>query len=463
MEKNLSLPEDEEFDEENGLSSEAFKSLLHQLYEGDVNGLQEEISFMHEALVAEFLEKISTEDRKDLLPLISKSLEPEVFAWLAPEVRQQILDVLEPKDIGRIVALLDSDDALDLISYLDEDLQRQVLSEVSAHTRAMVEQGLSFPEASAGRLMQREVVSIPRFWTVGKTLDYLKATADTPDGFYDVFVVDALHRLVGRLPLSRLIKNSRSVKLESLADEDVHAIDVNLDQEEVAMRFRRFGLVCAPVVDEQGVLLGVITVDDIVHVIDEEAGEDILKLGGVVDTDIHSSILTTSRLRFSWLFINLLTALLASWVISFFEETLTKAVVLAVLMPIVASMGGNAGTQTVTVVVRALATRDITDANALRVLYKELAVGVANGLLFAVLMALCVWAWYGQWRIGLVMGMAMMVNLLAASLAGTLIPLALDKLRFDPAISSTVFLTTVTDIIGFFAFLGFASLMLSWL
>jgi magnesium transporter len=310
--------------------------------------------------------------------------------------------------------------------------------------------------------MQRELVAVPDYWTVGKAIDWLRAEPDLPDEFFSLFIVDSARRPMGQVSLSQVLRSKRPVRLADLvAGEEVHTIPATMDQEEVTHLFRRSGFVSAPVVDDEGKLVGVITLDDVVDVIDEEAEEDIFRLGGVGEgTDLYRDVATTTRSRFSWLFVNLITALLASSVISLFESTIHAVVALAVLMPIVASMGGNAGTQTLTIAVRALAMRELTGDNARRVLWKEVLVGTINGLLFAVIAGGVAWLWFDDLDLGLVIAAAMIVNLVAAALAGTLIPLGLARLKVDPAVASGVFLTTVTDVIGFFAFLGLAWLVI---
>ena len=326
--------------------------------------------------------------------------------------------------------------------------------------RAAVEQGLTYPEDTAGRLMQRELVAIPEFWTIGQTIDYLRAKPDLPDEFYDLFIIDPRFAPVGSIPLSRVLRSKRGVLLTELRMKELHLIPVDMDQEEVGFRFRQYNLVSAPVVDANGRLVGVITVDDVVDVLEEEAEEDILRLGGVQETDLFQPPLRTGLRRFPWLLINLGTAVLASIVIAQFEEAIERVVALAVLMPIVASMGGNGGTQTVTVVVRALATREITTANALRVLGKELAVGGLNGLLFLLTGVLVAVVWFGDTMLGVLFGVALLITLVFAALAGVAIPVLFDRIGVDPAVASGVFMTTVTDVVGFLSFLGLASLYL---
>jgi magnesium transporter len=363
--------------------------------------------------------------------------------------------------IAAAIAELDTDDALFLVEGLDEAGQRAVLRAIDPADRALLEQGLDFPEDSAGRLMQRELVAVPPHWTVGQVIDFLRAGGALPDDFYEIYVVDPRHRPIGTIALSRLLRTGRPVKLMEMMSREFQTIAATTHQEEVANLFRRYGLVSAPVVSETGRLIGAVTVDDVVDVIDEEAGEDILRLGGVVpDTGIFRPVREIVAARVTWLGVNLATAFLAAAVIGLFEATLQTIVALAVLMPIVAGMGGNAGTQALTTVVRAIAVREVSFADGWRVLRKEVLVALLNGLVFALLTGAIAWAWYRQPEIGAVIAAAMILNLVAAGCAGSLIPLTLERLGFDPAIASPVFLTTVTDCVGFFVFLGLATVFL---
>lgn len=409
----------------------------------------------------DLLNKASESDREELLRRFGALLDPYVFSELDPELRRNCLEILTPDAVARIVSELDSDDALDLILPLEEESRREIIRKLSYKDRAALEKGLAFPEESAGRLMQREFVAIPQFWTVGKTIDYLRAADETlPDDFFDLFVIDPTHRVVGEIPLSRLVRARRTEKLEDLALESTHPIPATMDQEEVAYIFKAEDLTSAPVVDDDDKLIGVITIDDVVDVITEEAQEDIMNLGGTTQGDFYRDITEVSFSRGRWLFINLLTAIFASAVISLFEATIEEIVALAVLMPIVASMGGNAGTQTLTVAVRALATRELSSANAWRVVGKETLIGTINGSGFAVITGVVAALWFANPMLGVVIGAAMIVNLIAAGLFGAVIPITLEKFGADPAVSSSVFLTTVTDVVGFFAFLGLASIFL---
>ena len=446
---------------EYGLDDEAVRKVVAWLDEGELEAVRAFASELYEADEADLIEQLDPEHRRQLLDILRDDLDAEVFIHLRPSIRGELLTFLSPPEIARAIADLDSDDAIELVQDIDEDRQREVLAHLSARLRALVEQGLTFPEYSAGRLIQREVVALPQFWTVGKTIDYMRAAGEQlPDAFFVIYVVDPLHRVVGAVALSELVRSKRSKKLGEIQDPDIQTIPAEMDQEEVADVFRRYSLVSAPVVDDGGRLLGVIMVDDIVDVIDEEAEEDLLKLSGVAESDIYTTTFETLKSRFAWLFVNLLTAALASMVIGLFEDTINRVVALAVLMPIVASMGGNAGTQTLTVAVRALAMRELSTNTAWRVVVKEVLVASLNGIIFAVISGLFASFWFGMPMLGVVIGLAMIANLFAAGLSGVLIPLTLDRLGADPAVASSVFLTTVTDIVGFFSFLGLAAWIL---
>jgi magnesium transporter len=409
---------------------------------------------------AAVLEQVSEPERDALVELLKRDLDPEVLTELDEDVRDDVLEQLDSHEIAAAARNLETDDAASLLEDLPDEERREVLAELSADERAEIETALAYPEDSAGRMMQRSLVKVPQSWTVGQVIDYCREAGDLPEDVYDLFVVDRSGRLKGSVPLGRMLRTKRPVPITELVDPDIPSVPVTADKAEVAHLFRDQNLVSCPVVDDRRRLVGVIMVDDVVDVIDEEAEEDLLKMGGVGHDDMHANTVRTVRLRGLWLAVNLLTAVIASLVIGEFEGAIEKIVALAVLMPIVASMGGNAGTQTVTVAVRALAMGELTAANALRFVAKEIAVGGLNGMIFALIMGLAVIVWYHDWRLGAVIGAAMICNLLAAALAGTLIPLGLQKFGVDPAVSSTVFLTTVTDVIGFLAFLGLATLFL---
>ncbi|MAF95541.1 MAG: magnesium transporter [Rhodospirillaceae bacterium] len=420
---------------------------------------------LHPADAADLLERLGPDERAHVVEILRDDFDPEILSELDETVRDHVVECLGVENVAAVIAGMESDDALEVIEELDEDEQQQVLDAIPPGDRTLIKEGLTYPEDSAGRLMQREVVTVPEFWTVGETIDFLRQSADSGDDelparFYDVFIVDPAHRPVGSLTLSRLLRTRRPVAVADIMDTEMKLLPVATDQEEVAYVFRQRDLVSAPVVDDGGRLVGAITIDDVVDVIDEEHEEDIMRLGGVKEDDLYEATMDTTRSRFGWLLINLGTAILASIVIGLFDATIEQMVALAVLMPIVASMGGNAGTQTLTVAVRALAMKELTAANAGRVIGKELLVGALNGVLFAALIGAVAWIWFGSGTLGVVIGLAMIVNMLVAGLAGTTIPLMLYRIGVDPAVASSVFLTTVTDVVGFFVFLGLAALIL---
>ncbi len=415
---------------------------------------------LHFAEIADLLEQIDPDRRARLVDILAPDFAPEILPELDETVREEVAGRLGTQRLANAVLGLEADDALALLVALGESGQRRVMQAIPAALRAELAQGLAYPEDSAGRLMQRDLVAVPSFWTVGETIDYLREADSLPDDFYDIFVVDPCHRPVGTVASSHVLRTRRPVPMRDVARREVVAVPLAMDQEEVAYLFAQKDLVSAPVVDDSGRLIGVITVDDVVDVIHEEAEEDLMRLGGVTETDLFAAVLDTGKARFSWLFVNLITAVAASIVIWLFEATIERVVVLAVLMPIAASMGGNAGTQSLTVAVRAIAMRDLTSANALRVVEKELLVGLLNGLSFALIVGSIAWLWSGDAWIGLIMAGAMLITLVIAGLAGTAIPFALSQAGIDPAIASGVLLTTVTDVIAFFAFLGLAAWLL---
>ena len=400
------------------------------------------------------------EQRGLLIATLGDDFKTGALPELDESVRDQVIEAMPSAQVAEAIQQLDSDDAVYLIEDLDKEDQSDILAKLPSFERAALERSLEYPEDSAGRIMQTDLIAVPPFWSVGQTIDFMSEADDLPDRFYEVFVVDPAYHLIGSAALNRLLRAKRTATVETITDRDIHPILAEADQEEVARQFERYNLTSAPVVDTDHRLVGVITADDVVEVVQEEASEDILHMGGVAGESVSDSVWQTTRLRFTWLLANLATAILASAVISLFDATIEQMVALAVLMPIVASMGGNAGTQTMTVAVRALATQDLGAANALRVIGRETAVGILNGLMFAVIMGGIVYFWFGSDQLGLVIGVAMIVNLIAAAVAGILIPLGLDALGLDPAIASGVFVTTVTDVVGFFAFLGLAALWL---
>ncbi|WP_158047515.1 magnesium transporter [Skermanella pratensis] len=410
--------------------------------------------------LADLLESLDPRERAQVVRTVRDTFDPTVLTELDDSVRLEVVEQFETSDLAAAIAHLESDDALYLIETLDEDRRIAVMQAMPAAFRAILEQGLAYPESSAGRLMQRDVVAVPGFWTVGEVIDFLRRSQGLPDDFYDLFVVDPAHRPVGTVPTSRVLRNPRGTKVSEIMEDRGLSVPTTMDQEQVADIFRRNDLISVPVVDAAGRVVGAITVDDIVDVIDEEAEEDLLGLARTGERDIYASPLRTARRRQSWLLITLVNTILASIVISRFEGAIERIVALAVLMPIVAAMGGNAGMQVITVMVRALAARDLAAGGTWRVVGKEVVVGVLNGIVFATIMGTIATLWFGDIGLGLVLASAMMFNMVWAGLAGTLIPLTLERFRIDPAVAAGPFLTTTTDVLGFFVFLGLASAFL---
>lgn len=439
--------------------------ILDAIAADEYDRVRDLVAELHYADFADLLERLSPDDRERLIGIVRANFDPEVLSELDEIVREHVLEVLGVKHAANAISELDSDDALMVMEEMDEARQKELLEQIPDEERSFIEEGLGYPEDSAGRLMQREVVTVPSHWNVGQCIDFIRRKADAgedelPSIFYDIFVIDARRHPVGAVSLSALLRSRRQVPVTEVMEEEMHEIPVATDQEDVAFLFRQRDLVSAPVIDDHGRLVGAITIDDVVDVIHEEHEEDIMRMGGVIEDDLYHASISTARARFSWLVVNLLTAILASMVIGVFDATIEEVVALAVLMPIVASMGGNAGTQTLTVTVRALATKELTAANASRVISKEIIVGCFNGIAFAVLSGLVAWLWFGSSTLGIVIASAMVINMVIAGLAGTTIPIMLERFGADPAIASSVFLTTVTDVVGFFAFLGLAALIL---
>ncbi len=451
---------DEDRERDYGLDPDLVAGVIESLEAGDRVGVLTHLRDLHIADIADIMEQIDPEDRRRLIDLVWADIDQEFLVEVEEGVRDDILAYLAPEKLAGVVKDLESDDAVYLLEDLDEARRHEVLAALEPADRAAVSMALEQPEYTAGRLMQTDFVKAPAFWTVGQMIDYLRATEDLPEPFYDVIIVDPAAKPIGKVPLGTLIGARRPVILESLMSRDFRTIHVRDPQEDVAYAFNQYHLISAPVVDDAGRAIGVITIDDAMDVLEEEASEDILRLGGVGDEEISDGVWEITRRRLPWLAANLVTAILAAAVIGLFEATIQQVVALAILMPIVASMGGIAGTQSLTVAVRALATRDLTATNAYRVIMREAGAGVVNGVVFAVLMGGVAWAWFGQPMIGGLIAVAMVINLFAAALSGTLIPLGLERAGVDPALASGTFVTTVTDVVGFFAFLGLATLVL---
>ena len=461
LDQNISNNDDSNFKSLYGLTPVVENTIINAISNKNARSLKKLIEPLHPADQADMLERLTDEQISDFLGLLGKSLDPEVLVYLDLNVQEKVIDFIGPKALAKAIPELHSDDAVEILQELEEADRNVIIKQLPKSDRILVEEALSFPESSAGRLMQREFLAFPGSWTVGQTIDHMRdQPQDNEDNFYSVYIVDPAHRLLGVISLSRLLSAKRPVRLNNLMEANPRSVNVETDQEEVSLLFQQYGLVNMPVIDKVGRLLGVIIVDDIVDVINEEAEEDLQGLTGVSNLSITASFVETIKGRFSWLILNMFTAILASTVIGLFQEEIEKLVALAVLMPIVASMGGNAGTQTVTVAVRALATRQLNYTNLQKFVLKETWLGLVNGFLFAVLSVLLAYLWFGDKQIALIMGLAMIANLLFAGVLGTLIPLTLEKFNIDPAISSSVFLTTATDVIGFFTFLGLSALVI---
>jgi magnesium transporter len=455
------IEEESEQDQLLGLTHDVVQEFRAAIEHGLDDHVRQMAGEMHAADIADLIEQLSAKHRIVFLAVMGSLLDPEVYSDLDEAVRDELVDDMEPEEIAAVVSELEIDDAVYLLEDLESDEQQEVLRAIPVEDRAVLEEGLSFAEDTAGRLMQRDLIAVPDLWTVGQTIDFLRDDDDLPDEFYEIFVVDPRHHPIGTLPLNRAMRNKRDVLVSDIMEKEQTLIPVDLDQEEVAYLFKQYHLTSAAVVNKSGRLIGMITVDDIVDVIHEEAEEDILRLGGVAEDDLFDTVLATTRTRFSWLLVNLFTAILASVAIGFFDAAMEEIIALAILMPIVASMGGNAGTQTLTVAVRALATKELTSSNMYRILSKETIVSALNGSIFAVLIGAVAWAWFGSSAIGVIISIAMIVNLLVAGVAGMMIPITLDRLDIDPAVASSVFVTTITDLVGFVAFLGLATIVLT--
>lgn len=445
--------------DEEGHLNHAFIQAVEAILEAeDAIGLLKLAGKLHEADTGDLIESLGEADRARFVRLLGDDFDYTALTETDEAVRLKLLETLPNEDIAEGLGDLDSDDAVYILEDMDAEDQAEILGELPYADRAQLQRALDYPESSAGRRMQTEFIAVAPFWTVGQTIDYMREARDLPDSFYEIYVVDPTFRLLGAVALDKILRTTRGEKVTSIMTETRHGVLATEDQEEVARRFERYNLVSSAVVDENERLVGILTVDDIVDVIQEEAEEDLRALAGVGDEEISDSVLTIARSRLTWLVVNLGTAVLASIIIALFEDTIEAMVALAVLMPIVASMGGNAGTQTMTVAVRGIATQELGARNMLRVLRREVLVGFLNGLALAVLIGLTAWAWFQSPGLGIVIAGSIIINMLFAGLSGLLIPIALDKVNVDPAIASSVFVTTVTDVVGFFAFLGIAAL-----
>ncbi|MEO1139705.1 MAG: magnesium transporter [Pseudomonadota bacterium] len=443
------------------LDRQAVGRIMYAVDIGDQAMLWGELDPLHAADIADLLEQSNAFDRRRLIELYGHEFDGDVLSELDESIREEVIGLLRPEVLADAVRDLESDDVVDLVEDLEDEQAAAILDVLEDSDRTLVEQSLNYPEYSAGRLMQREVVMAPEHWNVGEAIDYLRNQENLPEQFYHIVLVDPRLKPVGNVTLGKLMASRREVLLTSIMEDTFHVIPVTQDEGDVAYAFNQYHLISAPVVDETERLVGVITIDDAMVVLDEEHEEDILRLAGVSEEgSLSDRVIDTTKRRFPWLAVNLVTAILASLVIAQFEAAITQIVALAVLMPIVASMGGNAGTQSLTVAVRAIATKDLTGSNVWRFIRREVLVGLVNGLIFAVVMGIVGVLWFGGPELGYVIGAAMVINLVMAGLAGTVIPVMLERLGVDPALASGAFVTTVTDVVGFFAFLGLAAVVL---
>lgn len=454
----VDLAPDPQLDRDDRLKPSFVRRVLDAVEARDDERARALVEPLHPADIADLFELTPAEERAPLARALTDLLDADVFAEMNDYVREDLIDALEPAQVAEIAAELDTDDAVAIIEDLEPAEQREVLRAMEPDDRAAIEEALSYPEESAGRLMQRELIAVPEHWTVGDAIDYLRGHDELTTDFWEIFVVDTGHKPIGTVALSWVLRTQRDVPMAQVMKREQTLIPVGMDQEEVALRFQKYALISAAVVDPSGRLVGMITVDDIVHIIQEEAGEDTLLLSGAGDGDINEPILSTIRTRMWWLFVNLGTAILASAVVAAFQDTISRLVTLAVLMPIVAGMGGNAATQTMAVTVRALATNQLTGSNSWWMIAREWWIASANGIGLGALMAVGCQLVYHDWGLSGVLFAAMLINSLNAGLSGVLIPIGLDKLRIDPAVTSTVFVTTMTDVMGFFSFLGLATI-----
>jgi magnesium transporter len=446
-------------DQDGEIRHEFVEEISRAIHTANTPWLRAIVAELHEADLGDLIAALEPDDRVSLVELTGADFDFAALNEVDDTVREEILEELQPETVAEGVRELESDDAVELLEGLDEEDKVEILEKLPPSERVALERSLLYPENSAGRRMQTEFIAVPPDWTVGQAIDYMRDTPDLPDRFYEIYVIDSAQHWQGAVSLDALLRARRTVPLADLIDEDRRRVSVMDDQEEVARLFGKYNLVAVPVVDTVNRLVGVITVDDVVDVIEEEADEDLKALGGVTrHEELSDNVWTIAKGRFNWLLVNLATAFLASSVLGLFEGQLEKMVALAVLAPIVASQGGNAATQTMTVAVRALATRELGSSNAFRVVMREGLVGLVNGLAFAVITGVAAVAWFRIPGLGVVIGLAIICNLVAGALGGILIPMVLERVRADPAVASGTFVTTVTDVVGFFSFLGIATL-----
>jgi magnesium transporter len=444
-------------DADDRLKPEFVSAVIDAVDDGDAETARKLVEPLHPADIADLIELAPDDRRAQLAAALGDLVGAEVLSELNDYVRDTVVEALDPEHLAELASELDTDDAVAIIEDLDDEDQQAVLDAMEPEDRAAIQSALAYPEESAGRLMQRDLVAVPEYWTVGQTIDFMRDDSDLTADFWEIFVVDAAHRPIGTCQLSWVMRCPRDIAMADVMKREQTLIPVDMDQEEVALRFQKYALISAAVVDPAGRLAGMITVDDIVHIIQEEAGEDILRLSGAGDGDINEPVMDSYKARVRWLLSNLLTALIASTVIGYFEGTIQKMVALATLMPIVAGVGGNAGSQTMAVTVRALATNQITASNSWRTILREIRVAVLNGLTIALVIGLGVTLFFGNPQLGAVIAAAMLTNIVTAGIAGAAVPLIFDRANIDPAVASSIFVTMITDSMGFLAFLGLAT------
>ena len=423
----------------------------------DIKFINQTLEDLHPSDVANLIENLSSETRAKLIEIEEFDIDPEIFVEINESIQTEILQLLSLDSIAKIIKRLESDNAISILENLNIEKKNSVLDKLPPKDRFLLEEGLSYPEDSAARIMQREFTAVPSDWSVGQTIDYLRESKDLPEEFLEIFVVDNEFKPIGIVPSSRVLRTPREKKMNSIMREMPVLISVNMDKEEVGHAFENYNLVSAGVVNKNNKLVGMITADDVVTVVQEEAEEDVLRLAGVGDEEITDSVLIKTKRRFNWLLLNLFTALLATWVISLFGASIEQMVALAFLMPIVASMGGNAGMQTLAVTIRAIATKELSSGNFNKIVGKEFLIGILNGIIFAIITAIIVQFWFQELKLSLLIGISMVLNMIVAGLFGILVPVSLKKANIDPALASSVFVTTITDVIGFLSFLGIGS------
>ncbi len=438
-------------------NKEFISTFTEKIQSADIKFINQTLKDLHESDIANLIENLSNETRTKLIELEEFNINPDIFIELNESVQSEVLQVLSTSSITNIIKRLESDDSIKILENLDKNKKDEVLEKLPPKDKFLLEEGLSYPEDSAARIMQREFTAVPSNWSVGQTIDYLRENKDLPKEFLEIFIVDNEFKPVGTVPSSRVLRTSRDSKMNSIMIAMPVLLSVNMDKEEVGHTFESYNLVSAGVVNKDNKLVGMITADDVVTVVQEEAEEDALRLAGVGDEEITDSVIIKTKRRFNWLLLNLFTALLATWVISNFGASIEQMVALAFLMPIVASMGGNAGMQTLAVTIRAIAKQELSSNNFNRVVGKEFIIGVLNGIIFAIITAIIVHLWFKQINLSILIGVSMILNMIVAGLFGILVPVSLKKMSIDPALASSVFVTTITDVIGFLSFLGLGS------